>query len=104
MSLEFFKPEDNGGSEISSYELYINDGNDANEPLTKVVSYTDNSMTHTLDVTTDSLTTGLIYKLMFRATNAIGTSEDSASVRYALVDVPVMPSAPTVLYTFSNET
>ena len=97
MSLEFFKPEDNGGSEISSYSLYINDGNDANEPTTKVTSYSDNSMTHTLDTTTDSLSSGLIYKIMFRATNVIGTSEDSTTIRYSLVDPPVLPTPPTVM-------
>lgn len=41
---------------------------------------------------------------MFRATNIIGTSEDSTTVRYALVDPPVLPTAPTVMYSFSNET
>ena len=84
--MKLFKPTDNGGSEITSYELYINDGNDANEPNTQVTTYAGALMSHELDVTNDSLTTGLIYKLKFRAINILGNSEDSAVVRYALVD------------------
>lgn len=34
INLEFHRSPDNGGSEITSYELYINDGDDANEPTT----------------------------------------------------------------------
>ena len=30
MTLKFFKPDDSGGSEVTQYELYMNDG----DPLT----------------------------------------------------------------------
>ena len=86
MTLQFFKPEDNGGSPVTAYELYRNDGDSLTEPTIKVTSYSDNSLEHTLDESVDSLTTGLIYKFKFRAINAIGTSEDSQIVLYALVD------------------
>jgi len=49
--------------------LYINDGDPANEPDTLVDTYTDNSMSHTLSDTADSLTAGLIYKFFYRAIN-----------------------------------
>jgi hypothetical protein len=104
MNLKLFKPIDNGGSEITKYELYLNDGDDANEPTTKVTSYGGALLTHELDKTVDSLVTGKIYKIKFRAINVLGNSEDSAVVRYSLVDQPAMPSAPTVIYASSNET
>lgn len=45
-------------------------------------------MLFTLEKVRDSLQTGKVYKLKFRATNEIGNSEDSTIVEYALVDVP----------------
>ena len=63
MSLRLFIPQDNGGSPMTEFELYINDGDDANEPATKITTYTTNAETHTLSVAGDGLTTGLIYKL-----------------------------------------
>lgn len=42
MTLQFFKTVDNGGSEVTEYELYINDGDSTVEPLVKVASYVDN--------------------------------------------------------------
>lgn len=95
MDLELWIPEDNGGSPLTQFELYINDGDDTNEPDARVETYTSNDLTHTLTVAADSLTPGLIYKLQFRATNAIGNSELSDTSRFALADAPNAPSAPT---------
>jgi hypothetical protein len=77
MVLNFFAPEDNGGSPLTLFELFINDGTEATEPTTQVTSYTSNLLTHTLSATTDTLTAGTIYKLRFRATNEIGESQYS---------------------------
>ena len=66
----------------------MNDGDDSNEATTQVTTYTSNSVGHTLTAATDGLNTGLIYKLRFRATNVIGNSEYSDTVRFALVDSP----------------
>lgn len=104
MTLKFFKPENNGGSPVTQYELFINDGDPYSEPMTKVESYSDNQMEHTLYDSVDSLTTGLIYKFKFRATNAIGNSEDSEIVEFALVDQPVATSAPTCIYSQTSTT
>lgn len=49
------------------------------------------------------MTSGLIYKFVFRATNTIGESLDSNIVEYALCDVPLAPSAPTVMLSFTSE-
>lgn len=77
ITLQFYETFDNGGSEISRYELYMNDGNDLNEPTTKVTQYNDNSMTFIVDKSVLGLTTGKIYKFKFRAINEKGDSEDS---------------------------
>jgi hypothetical protein len=63
INLRLYIPEDNGGSPLTLFELYINDGDDSNDPDTKVETYTTNAETHTLTVTDDSLTSGKIYKL-----------------------------------------
>lgn len=104
MTLQFSTPVDNGGSEITTFELYINDGGLDTLPTVKVASYSTNLMYHTLDVATDGLTTGTVYKLVFRAINEAGNSEDSDISSFALVDVPFAPSAPTVIYSFTTET
>lgn len=75
---------DNGGSDITKYELYMNDGNDFNEPTTLVSGYSNNitcstcySMSYIIDKTALTLTTGKIYKFKYRAINEKGYSEDS---------------------------
>ena len=78
--MQFSKPVDNGGSPVTTYELYMNDGNANTEPTTKVTTYTNNQLEHTLKDDDDSMTAGLIYKFKFRAINSIGTSEDSEIV------------------------
>lgn len=101
MQLQFYKPHDNGGSDITSYELYINDGTDSNEPTTLVASYSTNTMTHTLGTVADSLTSGKIYRFKFRAINAEGNSDDSEIARFGFADAP---SAPTGLARMNSYT
>lgn len=104
ITLQFSIPEDAGGSPLTLFELYVNDGNDSNDPATLVSTYTTNSLTHTLTTAADALTTGLIYKFKFRAINSIGNSEYSDTARYALVATPTAPSAPTNLVAQTSET
>lgn len=95
LDLSFSPPSDNGGSPIISYSLYINDGDDSNEPTTLVASYTSNAMTHSMTAGTvadDLPTSGLIYKFNFKATNAEGESSDSVIARYSPCDTPSAPA------------
>ena len=103
ITLKFFKPKDNGGSEITLFELYINDGDPETEPTTLVATYTDNSLGHVLTDVADNLILGDVYKFMFRAYNTVGNSEDSDIVQYALVAVPDTPEAPTGLYSLTSD-
>lgn len=91
MTLQFYRPDDIGGAQITKYELYINDGDDSHDPTTLVSTYTSNALTHTLKRVDDALTIGKIYKVLFRAYNSIGNSVDSPIARYALVDSPAAP-------------
>lgn len=68
IELQFFKPVDNGGAEVTLYELYINDGTDG-EPATLVTAYSDNQMSFIVDAAANGLTTGRVYKFKFRAYN-----------------------------------
>ena len=91
LSLQLTIPSDSGGSPFTQFSLFVNDGDDTTEATTLVSTYTTASSAHTLSVAADGLTTGLIYKFRFRATNAVGNSEYSDTVRFALVDVPAAP-------------
>jgi hypothetical protein len=74
MRLQFFKPVGNGGAEITLMELFRNDGDMQTHPSIKVESYNTNLLEHTLTLVEDELETGLIYKFVFSATNAVGES------------------------------
>lgn len=52
---------------MKEFKLYINDGDDMNEPTTLVPTYTTNSLTHTLDLNVGDtyLVSGKIYKFKF---------------------------------------
>ena len=83
----------NGGLPILSYTLEINDGTE-NGPFIPVSSYDGISPSHTLDSTVDSLTTGLFYKLRFKATNVLGSGLYSNILKIALIDPPEAPYTP----------
>ena len=103
MQLKLFKPEDNGGSDITKLELYINDGDAETEPSVLVSTYTDNTLSHTLYATADNLEAGTVYKLKLRAYNSVGQSKDSDIIQYALVDAPPKPDAPTGLFSLTSD-
>lgn len=83
MTIELFPPKDTGGSDIISFELWRDQGT-PNSAFILVPSFTGASMTHTLTVSTDSLVTGNIYQLKFRAKNVIGYSPYSLVLRVSL--------------------
>jgi len=97
ITLQFATPADSGGSPLTLFELFVNDGDDANDATDPVVSYTSNAPQHVLTTAADGLETGKIYTFRYRATNSIGNSELSDAVRFALVDPPPAPAAPLLL-------
>lgn len=102
INLQFYVPEDNGGSPITEYALYINAG-DGSDPTTEITNYDGTSMTYTVGGTAESLTVGKIYKFKITATNAVGNSEDSEVLEVSLVDPPAAPSAPTAMTALTSQ-
>lgn len=93
---------ENGGATVSSYELYIDDGNSG--AFVKVASY-DSTMAFVIDQAVETtLVSGKIYKIKMRALNQIGYSDYSDIVEIAMANVPAKPSAPTKIYDLSSET
>lgn len=76
----------NRGSEITLYELWMDDG--FGTTFTKVDSYTDNSMEHTIDTNLES---GKIYTFKTRCMNSIDYSDFSIEVRFAITRPPLKP-------------
>jgi hypothetical protein len=89
ITLQLHTPLSTGGSPITSYQLYIDEG-ELNSDFSEVVSYTQNGgatanlLVHTLTVATDNLVTGQIYTFKFRAANSVGYSEFSQFTRVGL--------------------
>lgn len=74
-----FAPEDTGGDDVISYELWRDDGT-INSAFSNIQSFaaaggsTANLLEHTLSVAQDGLITGRIYTFKFRAANTVGWS------------------------------
>lgn len=82
----------NGGAAISEYVLQISSDNGVT--YSDISSYDGISSQHTLDSTTDSLTTGAVYRLRYFATNVIGDGEASNELVISLTAAPATPNAP----------
>ena len=103
--LDFYEVEFNGGSEIETYELFINSCDEQSEPNTKVAGYTDNSMQYS--VTTGEITTltgGEICTFKTKATNMDGNSAESTIFSAAMADQASAPNAPYKVYDESTNT
>ncbi len=87
LTVAWTAPTDNGGTDITRYELQYRRGNGA---WTLISSGTNT--THTIT----GLTNGNSYKVQVRAVNAQGTGEWSPSASATPVAVPMAPTAPTL--------
>ena len=83
--------------------MFINDGDPLVEATIPVTTYDGSSMTHTLTDIADTLTSGLIYKFVFRATNSQGESEDSPVASFALSNKPAAPGSPLRMLSLTTE-
>jgi hypothetical protein len=81
-------PEDQGGSVILNYNFYVDDGHDGSfaGPYNVLATST------TWDTSSLSLTTGLIYKLKYSATNVHGEGQQSEEVSILMADKPNAPT------------
>jgi hypothetical protein len=86
--LQLLESTNNHGSEITSYELMMDQGFGTEFAL--VESYNDER-----EFTVTGLTEGTIHTFKYAALNEIGRSEYSSEVRIAVSRPPVKPAAPT---------
>lgn len=95
----------NGGSAVSAYKLYADDGDDTQENFTHVTSYVGNALQHTINGATETrFVTGKTYRFKVTATNAIGESEQSNQLRVALAKIVAAPQKPVIDKNLSTRT
>jgi len=99
ITLGFSESLFNGGATSVDYELWMDNG--YGTPFTKVVGYTDNSMTYTIS---SGLVAGRIYTFKYRCQNSVDYSEFSTEARFAVAMPPNKPNAPTKDMSLSTET
>jgi len=89
--LDFTESEDNGGSPITSYELFMDTGS-VGTAFVQVATYIDNAMTHTLTFAANAIVSGTTYGFKIRAVNDKGESSFSNEVRFAAASAPSQPN------------
>lgn len=87
---------EDGGSAITSYIVYWDEGDGAT-PDTELVGETSDNLDLTLTVST-GISSGQDYIFMYKLKNAIGESDWSPTTTILAATVPAKPSAPTVSY------
>lgn len=97
MTLAFKPSRNDHGIRVTSYELYIDEGDDTTSSFRKLTSYSTFSAQHTIDVATDGLgATGTIYRVKVLAVNEEGLkSEYSNECLFSLGALPSKPSMVT---------
>ena len=94
ITLLLYPTRDNGGSAVTGYELYRNDG-DGGTDFFEVASYDYPTLGFqaTLVLAAESMTAGRSYQFQFRASNVMGHSEFSAVATFPVADPPAKPAA-----------
>ena len=91
-----------GGDTISTYELWVDAGDDFTSTFTKLTGYSNNQMVYLATQQVDGLVNGKTYRFISRSRNPINFSEFSAYGYIAFGDVPSTMSRPQI--TASSET
>lgn len=102
ITLSFTPPSSDGGSIITNYILEYS----LFETLSwnPVTTYTDNSMSHTLDVADGLITSYYKYRFRISAENAYGTSDPSSELVVAVAALPSQLTAPQKDADYSTKT
>jgi hypothetical protein len=77
-----------GGDTISTYELWVDAGDDFTSTFTKLTGYSNNQMVYLATQQVDGLVNGKTYRFISRSKNPINFSEFSAYGYIAFGDVP----------------
>lgn len=93
--MNLFRSENDGGSAITNYELFIDGGSlISTYAILSTYDFSVDGFSFTVDRVANSLLSGVSYRFIYRAENAMGYSDYSDSVRIAMGPLPDMPSAP----------
>lgn len=90
---------DDGGSPITGYALYRDDGDDFTSSYT-IMAYTSGT-TYTT-VAADAITSKAVYRFVYVAINAVDSSDYSPPLIAGVGAKVPAPSTPTVTYALSN--
>jgi hypothetical protein len=88
--------DDNGGTIITGYEIYVDAGNDFTSNFNIMPAYDGTSTIYGATNTVDFLILGRTYRFKTRSKNVIGFSDFSEESYIAYGDVPNTPTAPTL--------
>jgi hypothetical protein len=91
LSIVIPRSVDNGGTPISNYELWVDEGNDFNSDFRQLLGYIDNSLIYSVTINMDNLQIGRVYRFKSRSINQIGPSDFSIFSYIAFGDVPSAP-------------
>jgi len=95
ISLKLFPSTENGGTPVSDYELWRNDGSDGSGfVIVKGYSYLTNGFIVTVNSAAEALVAGRFYQFIFRSKNLLDYSDFSGPVAFGIADKPAKPSAP----------
>ncbi len=98
ISLKLTISSDDGGSGISRYHLYINEGVNGS-PMNEILAYNGSALSYIIKagdvVGTHQITIGRVYTIKYVAENTVGHSQDSDLLYVALASRPEKPDAPT---------
>lgn len=97
ISFDWFDPQDNGGSPITDFQVYWNNGND-NNPF---VLLQGSTLGMNILFIQSGLTPGSYYQFKLRARNYVGLSPFS---RYVRIIAASVPQPPTSLISVSSTT
>lgn len=103
ISLFLFETTQNGGAEVTGYELFRNEGGVSTNYI-KITTYDGSSLDHTMTVDDDSLVASTIYKFKYRAVNDYGESDFSDEVDAGVSSFPAKPDPVTKVVNESGET
>jgi len=103
IEIGFFRSLNDGGAKVTSYQLFIDDGEMGD--LTEVTRYDGLSTSFVIDNTEEiDLVSGKIYRITYLAVNEMGDSPYADVVSVAMSDPPVKPSPPSKIDALSSKT
>jgi len=102
--LQIYESTDYGGSQVTNYEIWMNQGYSAS-PFAIVSSYDTSSFIfkYTMTFAVDGIVSGKLYSFKSRAKNSKGYSDYSEIVSIAASSPPAKASTPTVDYSLSSK-